>query len=477
MITKGNAPTYVMAGLDSDMSYETESNGGAVAFASTGITLDGNELKNVSSLYSFAVAPVSGNYYSFQNAEKESYLISRNTTLYAGAFSESTSRWGISIGSNGVATIKNPVSSYSNVISFASGSFWGNVFQVVSSASDIYLWKEADSGTTYYTTIIGDEPVHEHTPGEAVKENEVAPTCTQPGSYDLVVYCTECGEELSRETVTVPALGHTPGEAVKENKKAATCTEPGSYDLVVYCTVCGEEISRETVTVPATGHTWGTPTYEWAADNSTVTATVVCANDESHVITETVNTTYEVVTEPTTEAEGLGRYTAEFENELFETQTKYVKIPKLDVQGYHIIVTDYTKGAATTSIDADALYSGEVTFTVTCAKACVVAIVNGDGTYTKLACTTTEDGKHTFTVTVTDADVTIVVALRGDTNLDGKITTYDATMAKQKYLGTAFAIDAALQELTADADGNGRITTYDATLIKQAYLGSTTLAW
>jgi hypothetical protein len=195
------------------------------------------------------------------------------------------------------------------------------------------------------------------------------------------------------------------------------------------------------------------------------------------VITETVNTTYEVVTPATTEAEGLGRYTAEFENELFETQTKDVVIDKLPIEGYHIIVTDYTKGAATTDIVAEQLYSGEVTFTVTCAKACVVAIVNGDGTYTKLACTTTEDGKHTFTVTVTDADVTIVVALRGDTNLDGKITTYDATMAKQKYLGTAFAIDAALQELTADADGNGRITTYDATLIKQAYLGSATLSW
>jgi hypothetical protein len=69
-----------------------------------------------------------------------------------------------------------------------------------------------------------------------------------------VVSCSVCNEERSRETVTVAALGHTAAEAVKENEKAPTCTENGSYDLVVYCTECDAEISRETVTVDALGH-------------------------------------------------------------------------------------------------------------------------------------------------------------------------------------------------------------------------------
>ena len=68
---------------------------------------------------------------------------------------------------------------------------------VFASASEIRL-----TGEKY------DAPVHEHTPAEAVVENEVAATCTEDGSYDSVVYCSECGEEISRETVTVPALGH-----------------------------------------------------------------------------------------------------------------------------------------------------------------------------------------------------------------------------------------------------------------------------
>ena len=58
-----------------------------------------------------------------------------------------------------------------------------------------------------------------HVPGEAVIENEVKATCTEDGSYDSVVYCTECGEEISRETVVVPALGH--------NYEDGVCTECG----------------------------------------------------------------------------------------------------------------------------------------------------------------------------------------------------------------------------------------------------------
>ncbi len=98
-------------------------------------------------------------------------------------------------------------------------------------------------------------PMAEHTESEAVKENEVAATCTENGSYNTVVYCSVCHAELSRETVTVTAPGHTAGAAVAENPKAATCTAAGSVDSVVYCTVCNAEISRKTVEIPVIAHT------------------------------------------------------------------------------------------------------------------------------------------------------------------------------------------------------------------------------
>ena len=93
-----------------------------------------------------------------------------------------------------------------------------------------------------------------HSAGEAVRENEKAPTCTEKGSYEEVVYCTVCEEEVSRKTVEVAPLDHTPGEAVKENEKAPTCTEKGSYEEAVYCTVCEAEVSRKTITIDALKH-------------------------------------------------------------------------------------------------------------------------------------------------------------------------------------------------------------------------------
>ena len=100
-----------------------------------------------------------------------------------------------------------------------------------------------DSYVDTYTDALG------HTKAEAVKENEVAATCTEGGSYDEVVYCSVCHEELSREAKTTDALGHTPAAAVTENKVAATYDKAGSYDEVVYCSVCKTEISRTKKTI------------------------------------------------------------------------------------------------------------------------------------------------------------------------------------------------------------------------------------
>ena len=51
--------------------------------------------------------------------------------------------------------------------------------------------------------------VHTHTAAKAIKENEVAATCEKAGSYDEVVYCSECREELSRTAKNVNKLSHS----------------------------------------------------------------------------------------------------------------------------------------------------------------------------------------------------------------------------------------------------------------------------
>jgi hypothetical protein len=76
-----------------------------------------------------------------------------------------------------------------------------------------------------------------------------APTCTEQG---YTTYICKCGDSYIADYVD--ALGHNPATAVEENHVAPTCTENGSKDVVVYCSVCEEEINRETVTIDATGH-------------------------------------------------------------------------------------------------------------------------------------------------------------------------------------------------------------------------------
>ena len=102
-------------------------------------------------------------------------------------------------------------------------------------------------------------PAAGHTPEGAVFENEKPATCKEDGSYEAVVYCAVCGEELSRTKMTT-TTEHTPSAAVYENEKPAACETDGSCEMVVYCADCGEELSRETVTIPMTSHTGGTAT-------------------------------------------------------------------------------------------------------------------------------------------------------------------------------------------------------------------------
>ena len=115
-----------------------------------------------------------------------------------------------------------------------------------------------------------------------------------------------------------------------------TCTEDGCVHYVAFI---GAEESPDglehndnlDIVIPAHGHQWSAPDYERIETETgyDVYAIVRCYYDYSHRIEETVHATYEVITPPTLEEEGLGRYTADFEDEhLWDIQWEVV-IPKL----------------------------------------------------------------------------------------------------------------------------------------------------
>ena len=82
--------------------------------------------------------------------------------------------------------------------------------------------------------------------GTAVIENSSAATCGEAGSYDEVIYCTVCGDELNRTKHTVDALPHSYQENVTKNP---TCSDAGSKTLT--CSVCGD---TKTEVIVALGH-------------------------------------------------------------------------------------------------------------------------------------------------------------------------------------------------------------------------------
>ncbi len=159
---------------------------------------------------------------------------------------------------------------------------------------------------------------------------------------------------------------------VQQITKAPTCTEDGEYILCVeFLNDAFERQEGEATTIPAYEHKWGEPTYVWSEDNSSVTADRYCTYNPTHLDTETVGTTSEVIKEPTQEADGERVYTSDaFANSAFAVQIKTVAIPKLNPQPgnrifYSISSGDGTQWTKGSSVTADFTFKRSVDDSVT----------------------------------------------------------------------------------------------------------------
>ncbi|MBR1847361.1 MAG: leucine-rich repeat domain-containing protein [Bacilli bacterium] len=190
-----------------------------------------------------------------------------------------------------------------------------------------------------------------------VHVSEKAATCTEDGVIEHW-HCSVCEKNYEDELGTKPLnnlvtekLGHDWNEPTYEwNADHTECTasrtckrdanhvesetKQSTYEVITpnTCTEGGEGKYTVEFENPAfakqtynrvlnpKGHNWGTPVYEWNDDKSKCTATIVCGNDEKHVVTETVNSYFGVGVEPSGNNTGSLGICAEFESELFDKQ-------------------------------------------------------------------------------------------------------------------------------------------------------------
>ena len=147
--------------------------------------------------------------------------------------------------------------------------------------------------------------------------------------------CENCPEV---QTQPIPKADHVHDYITEVT--APTCTEEGYTTYT--CSKCNASYTDDPVS--ATGHSYTEATYGWSEGYLTCTATKVCQNDLSHVVTETVNATPNTVSEPNCTEAGEKTYTVNFEKEGFTTQVKSEELPALN----HDVAEEHTVDLAPT---------------------------------------------------------------------------------------------------------------------------------
>ena len=106
-----------------------------------------------------------------------------------------------------------------------------------------------------------------------------------------------------------------------------------------------------------------------------------------------------------------------------------------------------------------------------CEKACVVAIENGDGTYTRLDGTADGD---VYRFTANSASDNIVVAVKGDADGNGQINANDLSLFVDASNGdfSSSTYSAGLMGLIGDTDNNNTINANDLSALVDASNGS-----
>lgn len=311
------------------------------------------------------------------------------------------------------------------------------------------------SADTTFTAKLTTTP---HNP-QTMDSNIVDATCGKDGSKTVTTSCSDCGYVISVENnVVIPATkNHTPAAAVKENVKPATCETAETYDSVVYCSVCGQEISRTQMTGEAAlGHKWG----EWKHDDSTSKAeskhTRTCENDATHTDSAACNFTSQVTQNQTADQPEITTYTCKDCGYSYTEETK----PALGhTHNYGAPVADYASGEAFVE-SKDYTHTATCTGEGNCSQPTKTDKCTFDNGVETKAATCTEDGVKTFTCTECGGTYTVAIPATG--HAWGQ-WSHDAATAEADATHTRVCANDASHKETKACDFTAKVT-QEATL-------------
>lgn len=147
-----------------------------------------------------------------------------------------------------------------------------------------WIWnKDYSSATAFF--VCQNAASHSESLEATITAETTTPTCTVDGKTIYTAAVTFEGKQYTDTKETSIAAAHQPGTPVEENRKNPTCEATGSYDVVIYCSVCGEELSRTTQEIPVKGHDYELSEWTWNDDYSSASALFICKNDATHVTT------------------------------------------------------------------------------------------------------------------------------------------------------------------------------------------------
>lgn len=254
---------------------------------------------------------------------------------------------------------------------------------------------------------------HVHNPAAAVAENVVPATCTAAGSYDEVVYCLDCHEEISRTHKTIEMIAHN----LTYVPVVAATEEADGVKAHYVCEECHKLFSDATGTTEVT-----------EAD------LVIPKLDHQHTLK------FKPGKKATTTADGwksyfycteCGRF---FNNAMGEMELTWdqIVIPK-------IVPTEPPTEAPTQAPPTQA---------------------------------PTEAPKPTEAPTQAPTDPpkpTEPAEILGDVDGDGRVTSTDTVLIQRADAGITTATPAMIRR--GDVDGDGKLTIFDVTLIQRFLVG------